>query len=434
MSSTDFKKLSKEMSGSSGLLGSLLLFVVLLLIIIAILWANWTELDNVTRGEGKIVSATQNQIVQASEQGVIKNRFTEEGQIVDLDTLLFEIDPIEAKTSYEQALQRLSSLKIQEIRLSAEVLGINPSFPDELVKQSSTVVVGEKALFAARRADLNAQLAVLQQQIIQRQQQVDEIEVGIKTSNETLSLLNQQIDIIKPLVDSGLSPEMELLGLMRQAKDFEGKEESYRVSLLRAKSSITEIEQEINSVKQSYKTGSQSELSKIISEIAEIDSRIPALKNRVIRTQVRSPIKGIINRINFTTLGGFVRPGDALLEIVPTGDDLIVEAKIDPKDIAYIEPMQKARISLTAYDASRYGTIDGEVIKVSPDAVEDKNTGVSYYVVDVSIDSNLEEEDGSVVEILPGMVASVDVLAGKRTILDYVWNPMMKIKERALTD
>lgn len=434
MSSTDFKKLSKEMSGSSGLLGSLLLFVVLLLIIIAILWANWTELDNVTRGEGKIVSATQNQIVQASEQGVIKNRFIEEGQIVDLDTLLFEIDPIEAKTSYEQALQRLSSLKIQEIRLSAEVLGINPSFPDELVKQSSTVVVGEKALFAARRADLNAQLAVLQQQIIQRQQQVDEIEVGIKTSNETLSLLNQQIDIIKPLVDSGLSPEMELLGLMRQAKDFEGKEESYRVSLLRAKSSITEIEQEINSVKQSYKTGSQSELSKIISEIAEIDSRIPALKNRVIRTQVRSPIKGIINRINFTTLGGFVRPGDALLEIVPTGDDLIVEAKIDPKDIAYIEPMQKARISLTAYDASRYGTIDGEVIKVSPDAVEDKNTGVSYYVVDVSIDSNLEEEDGSVVEILPGMVASVDVLAGKRTILDYVWNPMMKIKERALTD
>ena len=434
MSSTDFKKLSKEMSGSSGLLGSLLLFVVLLLIIIAILWANWTELDNVTRGEGKIVSATQNQIVQASEQGVIKNRFIEEGQIVDLDTLLFEIDPIEAKTSYEQALQRLSSLKIQEIRLSAEVLGINPSFPDELVKQSSTVVVGEKALFAARRADLNAQLAVLQQQIIQRQQQVDEIEVGIKTSNETLSLLNQQIDIIKPLVDSGLSPEMELLGLMRQAKDFEGKEESYRVSLLRAKSSITEIEQEINSVKQSYKTGSQSELSKIISEIAEIDSRIPALKNRVIRTQVRSPIKGIINRINFTTLGGFVRPGDALLEIVPTGDDLIVEEKIDPKDIAYIEPMQKARISLTAYDASRYGTIDGEVIKVSPDAVEDKNTGVSYYVVDVSIDSNLEEEDGSVVEILPGMVASVDVLAGKRTILDYVWNPMMKIKERALTD
>ncbi|MFL2802944.1 MAG: HlyD family type I secretion periplasmic adaptor subunit [Paracoccaceae bacterium] len=430
----DFKKLSKEMSGSSGILGSLLLFLVLALLIILILWANWTELDNVTRGEGKIVSSIENQIVQASEEGVIKSRFVEEGEIVNTNTLLFEIDPIEAKTSYEQALQRLSSLKIQEIRLSAEVLGNEPIFPEDLITKSSTVVVGEKALFAARRADLNAQLAVLNQQMIQREQQIDEIQVGIKTSNETLELLNKQINIIKPLVETGLSPEMELLGLLRQAKDFEGKEESFRVSLLRAKTSIIEVEQEINSVRQSYRTSSQSELSKIISEIAEIESKIPALEDRVIRTQVKSPVKGIINRINFTTLGGFVRPGDALLEIVPTGDDLIVEAKIDPKDIAYIEPRQKARISLTAYDASRYGTIDGEVIKVSPDAVEDKASGLSFYIVDVSIDSELQEDDGSVVEILPGMVASVDVLAGKRTVLDYIWNPMLKIKERALTD
>ena len=149
---------------------------------------------------------------------------------------------------------------------------------------------------------------------------------------------------------------------------------------------------------------------------------------------MKSPVKGIINRINFTTLGGFVRPGDALLEIVPTGDDLIVEAKIDPKDIAYIEPTQKARISLTAYDASKYGTIDGEVIKVSPDAVEDKTSGLSFYIVDVSIDTKLFEDDGSEVEILPGMVASVDVLAGKRTVIDYIWRPMLRIKERALTD
>ncbi len=434
MSSTDFKKLSKEMSGSSGFLGSLLLFLVLALIVVAILWANWTELDNVTRGQGKIVSSIENQIVQASEEGVIKSRFVEEGQQVSTNTLLFEIDPIEAKTTFEQALLRLSSLKIQEIRLSAEVLGNEPVFPDELVKKSSTVVVGERALFAARRADLNAQLAVLNQQMMQRKQQIDEIQVGIKTSNETLDLLKQQIGIIKPLVDSGLSPEIELLDLLRQAKDFEGKEEASKVSLLRVKTSIIEVEQEINSVKQSYKTRSQAELSKIIAEIAEIESRVPALKDRVIRTQVKSPVKGIINRINFTTLGGFVRPGDALLEIVPTGDDLKVEAKIDPKDIAYIEPTQKARISLTAYDASKYGTIDGEVIKVSPDAVEDKTSGLSFYIVDVSIDTKLFEDDGSEVEILPGMVASVDVLAGKRTVIDYIWRPMLRIKERALTD
>ena len=434
MSSTDFKKLSKEMSGSTGFFGSILLFSILALVIILIYWASKTELDNVTRGQGKIVSSIQNQIVQASEEGVIKARFVEEGQKVNSGDLLFKIDPIEAKTTFEQAMQRLASLSIQEIRLSAEVLGKEPIFSDDLKLKSATVVVGERALFAARRADLNAQLAVLHQQLLQRKQQIDEIKVEIKTANETLELLEKQIAIIEPLVTSGLSPETELLSLLRQARDFKGKVEGATTSLLRANSSIIEVEQEISSVRQTYKTRSQAELSKIISEIAEIESRIPALEDRVRRTQVKSPVNGIINRISFKTLGGFVRKGDALLDIVPTGDDLIVEARIDPKDIAYIEPKQEARISLTAYDASRYGTIDGSVISVSADAVEDKQTGMSYYLVDVTLEGELFEDNGSKVEILPGMVASVDVLAGKRTILDYVWNPIMKVKERALTD
>ncbi len=434
MVSTDFKKLSKDMSGSSGIFGSLLLVVVILLIVVAIFWASKTELDNVTRGQGKIVSSMKNQVVQASEEGVIESRHVEEGQKVGKGGLLFKIDPIEAKTSYEQAMQKLSSLRIQEIRLSSEVLGVEPIFSNELKLKSSTVVVGEKALFAARRADLNAQLAVLNQQLLQRKQEVNEIKVNIKTSEETLELLDKQIQIIEPLVKSGLSPETELLSLLRQARDFKGKVDGSKASLVRSKSSILEVEQEISSVKQTYKTKSQSELSKIIADIAEIESRIPALEDRVIRTQVKSPVEGIVNRINFKTVGGFVRKGDALLDIVPTGDDLIVEARIDPKDIAYIEPLQKARISLTAYDASRYGTIDGEVLYVSADAVEDKQTGMSYYLVHLAIQSELSEDDGSVVEILPGMVASVDVLAGKRTVLDYIWNPMMKVKDRALTD
>ena len=132
-----------------------------------------------------------------------------------------------------------------------------------------------------------------------------------------------------------------------------------------------------------------SELSNIISQIAEVESRLPALEDRLARTQLKSPVDGVINRLNFETLGGFVKPGDIVLEIVPTGDDLIVEGKIDPKDIAYIQPKQAVRISLTAYDASRYGTIDGEVLKVSADAVEDKATGITYYLVDVSIDTTL---------------------------------------------
>ena len=434
MPATDFNKLSKELSGSTGILGSLLLFVIIALICILLFWANVTELDNVTRGQGKIVSSLQNQLVQASEGGVIKARFVETSQKVEKGELLFEIDPIDAKTSYDQALQRLTSLRIQEIRLSSEVLGEEPEFSGNLVDMSPTVVTVEKALFSARKADLNAQLSVLKQQLTQRKQQLNEVDVTIETTSETLQFVEKQISIVEPLVKLQQYPETELLTLQRQAKDFEGKIESAIASKYRFQTSILEVQDQISSVKQSYTTKSQSELSEIISQIAEVDSRIPALKDRVARTQLKSPVQGVINRLNFETIGGFVKPGDIILEIVPTGDDLIVEGKIDPKDIAYIQPKQAVRISLTAYDASRYGTIDGEVLRVSADAVEDKATGLSHYLVDVSIDSTLYEDDGSEIEILPGMVASIDVLAGKRTIFDYIWQPMLKVKERAFTD
>ncbi len=434
MPATDFNKLSKELSGSTGILGSLLLFVIIALICILLFWANVTELDNVTRGQGKIVSSLQNQLVQASEGGVIKARFVETSQKVEKGELLFEIDPIDAKTSYDQALQRLTSLRIQEIRLSSEVLGEEPEFSGNLVDMSPTVVTVEKALFSARKADLNAQLSVLKQQLTQRKQQLNEVDVTIETTSETLQFVEKQISIVEPLVKLQQYPETELLTLQRQAKDFEGKIESAIASKYRFQTSILEVQDQISSAKQSYTTKSQSELSEIISQIAEVESRIPALKDRVARTQLKSPVQGVINRLNFETIGGFVKPGDIILEIVPTGDDLIVEGKIDPKDIAYIQPKQAVRISLTAYDASRYGTIDGEVLRVSADAVEDKATGLSHYLVDVSIDSTLYEDDGSEIEILPGMVASIDVLAGKRTIFDYIWQPMLKVKERAFTD
>ena len=274
----------------------------------------------------------------------------------------------------------------------------------------------------------------MQQQLNQRNQQTQEINVAIKNSDDTLKLVQEQIAIIAPLVDNGLSPETELIALKRQAKEFEGQRDSAKASLERIQSSIFEVQEQMVAGTQSYITQSQSELSKIISSIAEVESRLPALEQRVYRTQVKSPVEGIINQLNFRTIGGFITPGDIIAEVVPTGDDLVVEGKIDPKDIAYISPGQDVRISLTAYDASRYGTIDGKVIKVSPDAVQDRSSGLSYYNVDVSIDGHLFEDDGSAVEVFPGMVASLDVLAGKRTVLEYIWQPMAKIKERAFKD
>lgn len=434
MSTTDFNKLSKEMSGKSGLAGSFLLLLIIALVVILLIWADRTELDNVTRGQGKIISSMQNQLVQASEGGVLKISYVEEGERVENGQTLMRIDPINAKTAFDQARQKLASLKIQEERLAAEILGRELNFSEELVQLAPSVVSIETALFGSRNDDLTAQLSVLQEKLNQRNQQVNEVNVEVATAQDTLSLVNEQIAIMEPLVLAGLSPETELLSLRRQAKDFDGRKQAALASLDRIQSSIFEVRQQMASVRQTYSTQSQTELAQIISQIAEIDSRLPALEDRVRRTQVKSPVEGIINRLNFRTLGGFIQPGDVIAEIVPIGDELIVEGKIDPKDIAYIQPGQKVRISLTAYDASRYGTIDGFVQKVSADAVTDASSGVSAYIVETSIDSELFEDDGSKVEVLPGMVASMDVLAGKRTVLEYLWQPMAKIKERAFTD
>jgi adhesin transport system membrane fusion protein len=434
MATQDFKKLSKELSGEGGLVGSFLIFTVISLIVILIIWANSTELDNVTRGQGKVVSSLQNQLVQSSETGVLKAKYVEEGDRVSTGQLLFEIDPIEAKTAYEQAQQRLASLKIQEIRLFAEIDQNDPVFPEDLVMLAPSVVNTEKALFASRKADLLSRLAILEQKLNQRNQQLDEIDVVVKTSDDTLSLVQLQLEIIEPLVKAGLSPETELLTLKRQAADFKGKRQGALASINRITSSINEVKEEILSLRQNYATKSQQELSEIVSQIAEIESRIPALKDRVSRTLVKSPLDGIVNRLNFNNTGGFVRPGDVIVEIVPTGDDLIVEGKIDPKDIAYINPGQKVKISLTAYDAARYGSIDGKVLKVSADATADDQRGLSFYTIDVSMETQLFEDDDRAVEIIPGMVASIDVLAGKRTILEYFWRPMAKVKERAFRD
>ena len=434
MATKDFKKLSKELSGEGGVAGSFLIFTVILLIALLLVWANATELDNVTRGQGKVVSSLQNQMVQASEQGVLKKKYVEEGEKVVTGQLLFEIDPIDAKTAYEQAEQRLASFKIQEIRLLSEIDDQDIIFPEELILLAPSVVTTEKALFAARKANLTAQLSILQQRLNQRNQQLTEVDVIVKTSDDTLALVQSQIEIMEPLVKAGLSPETDLLSLKRQAKDFEGKREGALASIKRINASISEVEEEIFSTRQNYVTKSQQELAGIVSQIAEIESRIPALRDRVSRTLVKSPLDGIVNRLNFNNIGGFVQPGDVILEIVPTGDDLIVEGKIDPKDIAYINPGQDVKISLTAYDPARYGTIEGKVLKVSADASPDNKTGLSFYTVDVSMDSQLYEDDNSPVEIFPGMVASLDVLAGKRTILEYFWRPMAKVKERAFRD
>ena len=434
MSDVEFKKLAKELAGKQRHSSSILLLVIITLISIVFVWAAVTELDNVVRGSGKTVSEAQNQLVQSSEPGVIRKRYVSEGDFVEIDQLLFDIDPVDAKTQLDQAQKRYSTLEVKALRLKAEVENIAPNFSDDLLEAAPNAVSTELALYRARLDDLNTKSAILQQRRIQKLNEVQELKIQYQAASNGLALIRREIATLEPLVRSGLAPETRLIALRRDEEATIGTANTAESGQKRLVSGLDEIDEQLKAERQAYKTSALTDLSAIESELAELKARIPALESRVERTSVKSPVNGVINRINYITADAYVSTGEVLLEIVPTGSDLIVETKIDPKDIADIIIGQDVKISLTAYDPSKFGRIDGSVLSISADAISNQQTGEQYYLVDVSLTGTLYEDDGSEVVILPGMVASIDVLSGKRTILDYFWQPISKTRDKAFRE
>ena len=434
MSDAEFKKLAKELAGKQKNSSSILLLVVVTLVLVVFVWASVTEIDNVVRGSGKTVSEAKNQFVQSSEPGVIRKRYISEGDFVKKGQLLFDIDPIDAKTQLDQAQKRFATLKVKSIRLKAEVDGSVPSFPNDLIEEAPNAVSTELALYRARLDDLTTKSAILEQRRIQKRNEIQELKIQFETTSNGLALIRREISTLEPLVKSGLAPETRLLALQRDEEVSIGTANKAESGQKRLISGLDEIDEQLKAEQQAYKTSALTDLSSIEGELAELNARIPALENRVERTSVKSPVDGVINRINYLTADAYISTGEVLLEIVPTGTDLIVETRIDPKDIAEIIIGQDVKIALTAYDATKFGRIDGEVLSISADAMSDNQTGEQYYLVDVSIIGSLYEDNGNEVVILPGMIASIDVLSGKRTILDYFWQPISKTKNKAFRE
>ena len=436
MSDIDFKKLSREMAGREGLGGSTIMFTIIALVGLALVWANWAELDNVTRGEGRIVSSVQNQMVQASEGGVILRRYVSENTVVAEGEVLFEIDPVDASSELNRLAQRLAGLDIKELRLRAEINGSEFSVTAELNARSPMVALTEQSLFAARRAELAGQLAVLEQRLQQRQQDLRAAENSLGTAERTAGFLEEEIAVVAPLVRDNIAPTTRLLELQRQREQALGERDRSSVGIEQARSSMVELETEIDNAKANYKLRAMDEINTVVAEQSELSESLPRLEERVSRTVIRAPMEGIVSRLNFRTPGGFVNTGDVMLELVPTGEALIIEARIMPQDISRIRLDDAVRIRLSAYDSAKYGTVDGRVIQISPDAVVDeRNQGASHYLVDVAIEGDLVlEKTGQAITFIPGMTATVDVLSGKRTVLEYIWQPMAKVQELALRD
>lgn len=434
MSQTDFQTLARDMAGKQGIGQSAILFVAAGLIGMLVLWASFAELDNVTRGEGRIISSVQNQLVQASEGGVILRRYVTENSEVKSGDILFEIDPVDASSELNRLIQRKSAMEIKEGRLRAEINGVDFALGGELRAQSPMVAATEESLFAARRAELAGAIAVLELQRSQREQDMQGARTNRRTAESTMQLIEREISVLEPMVRENIAPETRLLELRRELEAARGQFDNAGVAILQAEAAIAEISSEISNRQEAYVLRAMDELSVVVAEKSELLEALPLLEERLSRTVIRSPLDGIVNQLNYRTTGGYITPGDVVLELVPTGEDLVIAAEIAPQDISNIRPDDQVRIRLSAYDSTRYGTVDGRVVRISPDALTRENDGSTYYQVDVSIESDLVLEDGTTVTYKPGMTATVDVLSGKRTVLEYIWQPISRVQELALRD
>ena len=423
------------MSDGGGAASFTILFVVVALVGAAFVWSNYAELDNVTRGDGRVISSLQNQMVQASEGGVILKRHVSENSIVKAGDLLFEIDPIDASSELNQMLQRMYSLKIKEERLRSEILGKNfLQISSELSALAPLVAQSEKSLFNALRVELKGEVGVLQQSLAQSEQDILSSGFAMASAQRTMDLLKKEISFVEPLVKENIAPATQLLGLQREFESSTAIKDRATAAIEQGKLSIEKTNRQIKNVEGSYILKSMEELNSVVANQSELAKALPRLKDRVSRTVIKAPMDGIINKINFRTPGGFVKTGDLVLELVPTGEALIIEAKIKLQDISRIRVEDEVRIRFSAYDSSKYGHVIGRVSRISPDAVIDKGSNMAtHYLIKVAIEGELVINDVAV-EFMPGMTASVDVLSGKRTVFEYIWQPISKVGELALRD
>tara|TARA_B110000008_G_scaffold161197_1_gene161832 strand:- start:1988 stop:3295 length:1308 start_codon:yes stop_codon:yes gene_type:complete len=435
MAKSEFKRLEKQVAGQQSSGPSFILFVVALMVALLSYWSTIAELDIVTRGEGKLIAAADNQVVQASEGGVIINRFVEENESVSEKQILFEIDPVDVSAEYEKIKQRLSTLKIKKDRLDLEVSG--GQFEDQagLKNADASVIAAEKNLFLSRRKELANTISIYENKNLQVQKQLLSKDASLKMELDLQEFIDREIEVLRPLVEQNIAPETRLLELLREKKRNLGSQENNRIAIAEAEIALDEIAQQIVSAKENYKLQALDELSKVTAEIVELAILLPRLSQRVSRTTILAPMDGIISKIKYKTIGGYVRQGDMLLEMVPGNEGIILEGRIKPEDISRIKLDDAVKVRLSAYDSAKYGSISGGVSAISPDTVTSEDgTGTTYYSIEVKITSDMVLDNGTVVQLKPGMTATIDVLSGKRTVFEYIWAPMTRVQELALRD
>jgi adhesin transport system membrane fusion protein len=420
---------------SSGGRDYFMIFMVMSLFAAFLVWANYTKLDLVTRGSGRVIADGQNKNIQSPNRGTIATYRVEEGSIVKVGQIIATINPIEAEGVLEELNTRLGNASVKLVRLDAELNGESISHVRaNSLLYTKSLVDAEIELMVSRKESLDSELNTLSQDRQKTMKNLSSIKAKIAGQKVFQDLLNQEMLEVLPLVEAGVLGSSERFRLERADASIKTELKVFKEEVAKTELEIAQIASKIKTVEKNYQTDIYQKRAEVIKEISELQAQLPTIRQRLLETEIRTPIAGIVNRVFFNSVGAVVSVGEVVAEIVPTEGNILIEAFIDPKDIATVEPGQKAKMSLTAYDPSKYGYLLGTLTKVSADTVFREETKTSLYTVNLSIDTNIYQDDQTPVTIVPGMVAQVDIIRGERTILEYFWQPVAKIKDTAFRE
>jgi adhesin transport system membrane fusion protein len=417
-------------------LGSLIMRGFLAFIAAAFIWAFFAELDEVTVGDGKVIPSSQVQIIQNMEGGIIAGIPVKVGDIVNKGDIVMQLDETRFSSSLGETKAKYEALVVKAARLSAEAYGKTFQIPAGLAKANPKLVADETELYQSRQHELETTVSVLQQQASQRAQELQEKKAKLEQLQESFSLIDRELEMSKPLVLQGAVSEVEILRLERQLSDIRGEMDAARLSLPRLEQATNEARTKVVGALAKFRSDAANDLNLANAELAGTTATSVAAEDRLARTAVRSPMTGIIKQIKANTVGGVIQPGMEVMEIVPLEDTLLLETKVRPSDVAFIHPGQDAMVKLSAYDFSIYGGLEASVENISADTItEDKNgKSESYYLVQVRTKSSSLVSRGKKLPIIPGMLATVHIRTGHKTVLNYLLKPVMKAKYEAMRE
>nr|VFJ67867.1 MAG: membrane fusion protein, adhesin transport system [Candidatus Kentron sp. DK] len=413
---------------------NLLFFTIIGFVLWAIWWAYQAPLDEVTMGHGKVIPSSQVQKIQNLEGGILSELRVREGEIVRKGQILLVIDDTQFKSKVGEERVQKETLLAMIARLAAEATGNEISFPDELAANEPVLVANETALFHARRAELESNIKVLGHQKEQKSQELKELRTRVEQLRKNLALARKELRITRAVLAENAISEIDLIRVQREVTGIESDLLSARQTIPRIQSAVSELEEQIKERQSAFIAKAQTELRETEAKLRSLAETMTASADRLTRTEVTSPVTGVVKRILVHTVGGVIKPGMDLMEIVPQDDTLLVEANIKPADVAFLHPGQSAKVKITAYDYAVYGSLDASLEHISADTIMDEQSRENYYLIHVRTQQNFLTHEGRRLPIIPGMIAEVDILTGKRTVLEYLLKPILRARQKAMRE